>query len=72
MDFKKMCLRKYVFVNNIVIILGVAIAGACSLDNSERNNEIENIPIELQEVSSDVSSFIEKIEIVPLETNDST
>ena len=72
MDFKKMCLRKYVFVNNIVIILGVAIAGACSLDNSERNNEIENIPIELQEVSSDVSSFIEKIEIVPLETNDSS
>ena len=57
-------------VINIMILL-VFIVCACST-NKTIPNEIERVFVEVDNVTQDASSFIEKIEIVPLETNDSS
>lgn len=44
---------------------------ACSI-NKTIPNEIERVFVEVDNVTQDASSFIEKIEIIPLETNDSS
>lgn len=53
------------------MILLVFIVCACST-NKTIPNEIERVFVEVDNVTQDASSFIEKIEIVPLETNDSS
>ena len=53
-----------------LITLSILIC-ACSVNNKNLPDGIEVIPVEIDEVSQDASSFLEKIEIVPLETNDS-
>ena len=40
--------------------------------NQKMNDGIERIPIDVHNVSRDASLFIDKIELVPLETNDSS
>ena len=54
-----------------LITLSILIC-ACSVNNKNLPDGIEVIPVEIDEVSQDASSFLEKIEIVPLETNDSS
>lgn len=55
------------------LILSIIIACGCSQRNSNISLAgIEVIPVEVNNVAQDVSSFIEKIEITPLETNDSS
>ena len=54
-----------------LIVLSIIIC-ACSTNNKSLPSGIEIIPVEVDEVSQDVSLFLEKIEIVPLETNDSS
>ena len=56
-----------------LFILTVIVVCACSQRNNNTSvADIEVIPVNLDSVTQDVSSFIEKIEIVPLETNDSS
>ena len=50
-----------------LITLSILIC-ACSVNNKNLPDGIEVIPVEIDEVSQDASSFLEKIEIVPLET----
>lgn len=45
---------------------------ACSSKPSKTAVDIERIPVEVSNATSDASSFIEKIEIIPLETTDSS
>lgn len=59
-------------MRKISIIISIIVVCACSLDNKDIANGIERIPVELQDVTQNASSFIDKIEIVPLETNDSS
>ena len=54
-----------------LIILSIIIF-SCSPKNKNLPSGIEIIPVEVNKVSQDISSFLEKIEIVPLETNDSS
>lgn len=54
-----------------LIILSAFIVSACST-NKKIPDEIERIFIDVDNVTQDASSLIEKIEIVPLETNDSS
>ena len=54
-----------------LIILSIIVC-ACYTNNKNLPGGIEIIPMEVNEVSQDVSSFLEKIEILPLETNDSS
>lgn len=44
----------------------------CACSGKQNTEYLEIIPIKVNKVSTDVSSFIEKMEIVPLETNDSS
>lgn len=44
----------------------------CSSKPSKTAVDIERIPVEVSNATSDASSFIEKIEIIPLETTDSS
>ena len=57
-------------VINIIILLAFIVC-ACST-NKTIPNEIERVFVEVDNVTQDASSLIEKIEIVPLETNDSS
>lgn len=57
-------------VINIIILLAFIVC-ACSI-NKTIPNEIERVFVEVDNVTQDASSFIEKIEIIPLETNDSS
>lgn len=59
-------------MNRIYIITLLLIVYACSSDKHKIAEGVERIPIEVHKVSSDASLFIEKMEIVPLETNDSS
>lgn len=45
---------------------------ACSTNNKDMPDGIERIPVEVNKASQDASSFLEKIELTPLETNDSS
>ena len=54
-----------------LITLSILIC-ACSANKKNLPDGIEIIPVEVDKVSQDASSFLEKIEIVPLETNDSS
>ena len=54
-----------------LITLSILIC-ACSVNNKNLPDGSEVKPVEIDEVSQDASSFLEKIEIVPLETNDSS
>lgn len=55
---------------NIIILL--TIICSCSPNNKKISDGIERIPVEVDKVSRDALSFLEKIEIIPLETNDSS
>ena len=63
--------RKLMMKTASLIVLSIIIC-ACSTNNKSLLSGIEIIPVEVDEVSQDVSLFLEKIEIVPLETNDSS
>ena len=63
--------RKLMIKTASLIVLSIIIC-ACSTNNKSLLSGIEIIPVEVDEVSQDVSLFLEKIEIVPLETNDSS
>lgn len=53
-------------------ILPIILFCACSTNNKDIPNGIEIIPVEVNRTSRDASSFLEKIELTPLETNDSS
>lgn len=53
------------------IIILTLIVSACTSNHPPISSSIETIPVDVHHITSDPSSFIEKIEIVPLETNDS-
>lgn len=59
-------------MNKIIIILLVIFVCACSSGKQKIVDGIETIPVEVDNTCLDPSSFIDKIEIVPLETNDSS
>lgn len=59
-------------MNKLSVVLLLVIICACSSNKKEMIDGIETIPVEVYNASSDASSFLEKIEIVPLETNDSS
>lgn len=59
-------------MKKVSIIILLIIACSCSLINKKVDTDIERIPVDLQNVTQDASSFIDKIEIIPLETNDSS
>lgn len=59
-------------MNKVSLILLLLIICACSSGKHKIEDGIEVIPVEVSKVSKDASSFIEKIELVPLETNDSS
>lgn len=54
------------------VIILVIIVSACSTRNKNIPDGVEIVPVEVHKVSQDASSFLEKIEIIPLETNDSS
>ena len=55
-----------------LLILSIVIVCACSQRYNNIPAGVEIIPVELNNVTKDASSFIERIEIIPLETNDSS
>lgn len=57
--------RKLMMKTASLIVLSIIIC-ACSTNNKSLLSGIEIIPVEVDEVSQDVSLFLEKIEIVPL------
>lgn len=59
-------------MNKIWVLLLLIIIYACSTNDTKNKGDIERIPIDVQSKPSELSSCIEKIEIVPLETNDSS
>ena len=59
-------------MNRISVVLLLVLFCGCSSKDKKMNVEIERIPINVYNISQDASSFIDKIELVPLETNDST
>lgn len=54
-----------------IFILSILVC-ACSTNNKDMPDGIERIPVEVNKASQDASSFLEKIELTPLETNDSS
>lgn len=63
---------KYNIMSKISIIVLLVVVCACSSGKQKMADGVEVIPVEVSKVSTDASSFIEKMEIVPLETNDSS
>jgi len=59
-------------MNRISVVLLLVLFCGCSSKDKKMNVEIERIPINVYNISQDASSFIDKIELVPLETNDSS
>ncbi|WP_302613997.1 6-bladed beta-propeller, partial [uncultured Bacteroides sp.] len=59
-------------MKKISIIILLAVACACSDSHKKLSEGIEIIPVNVHKAVRDVSSFLEKIELVPLETNDSS
>lgn len=56
----------------LTAVLLLTIICSCSTNNKNLPKGIEVIPVDLEHVAKEASSFLEKIEIVPLETNDSS
>ena len=59
-------------MEKLSMIILLIVVYACSGDHKKISDVIEIIPIDVYEPTRDASSFLEKIEIVPLETNDSS
>lgn len=59
-------------MRKISIILLSIIVFACSKSSKELPDGIERIPVEVHKFSEDASSFLGKIELTPLETNDTS
>lgn len=59
-------------MKTITLIILSIIVCACFSDNKNLPHGTEIISVDVNKVSQDASSFLEKIEIVPLETNDSS
>lgn len=59
-------------MNKFLITILLLIVCACSSNPSKIAVDIERVPVEVSNATSDASSFIEKIEIIPLETTDSS
>lgn len=57
-------------MKNYIFIL-ILLCCACSSKQVELPDDIETIPIDIHTTANKASDFIEKIEIIPLETNDS-
>ena len=58
--------------NFILISLFSFLLIACTNNTEKLPAGVEKIPVDIHHVTKDVSSFLEKIELVPLETNDSS
>lgn len=59
-------------MKKISVIILLAVIYACSKSNNGLSDGIDRIPVEMHKVAQDASAFLEKIELVPLETNDSS
>lgn len=59
-------------MKKISIIILLIVVYACSESENKLSEGIEIIPVDVHKAIGDASSFIEKIELVPLETNDSS
>lgn len=59
-------------MNKVSVFLLLVMVYSCSLDKQKAASGIERIPVDVHNISKDASSFIDKIEIVPLATNDSS
>ncbi|WP_455592667.1 6-bladed beta-propeller [Bacteroides sp.] len=59
-------------MKKVSIILLLVTICACSSGKHKIDDDIEVVPVEVSKVSKDASSFIEKMEVVPLETKDSS
>ncbi|MCI1648967.1 MAG: 6-bladed beta-propeller [Bacteroides sp.] len=59
-------------MREIITITFMLLLSACSSNKDGLSDKIEKIPVDVHNISRHTSSFIEKIEIVPLETNDSS
>ncbi|WP_077154004.1 6-bladed beta-propeller [Bacteroides bouchesdurhonensis] len=55
-----------------IIILPIIVCACMANNRNEIPDGIEIIPVEVNKLSENTSSFLEKIELVPLETNDSS
>lgn len=55
-------------MKKISAIILLVVIYACSKSNKKLSNGIDRIPVEMHKVTQDASSFLEKIELVPLET----
>lgn len=59
-------------MKKISIIILLVVVYACSERENKLSEGIEIIPVDVHKAIGDASSFLEKIELVPLETNDSS
>lgn len=59
-------------MKNTSLLVLLIIVCACFPNNRKMPDSIEYVHVEVEKVSQNASSFIDKIEIVPLETNDSS
>lgn len=59
-------------MKKISVIILLVVIYACSKNNNKLSDGIDRIPVEMHKVAQDASAFLEKIELVPLETNDSS
>lgn len=58
-------MKKYIIILSVIVY-------ACSSNSKKTAVGLEVIPIEVHKATQNPSSFLEKIELVPLETNDSS
>ena len=54
----------------VTVVLMAILLAACE-GRKEMADGLERIPVNVEDVAEDAGAFLEKIEIVPLETNDS-
>lgn len=59
-------------MKNVSLILGLVIVCACTSIDRSFSDGMEVIPVKVDHPTKDPASFLEKIELVPLETNDSS
>lgn len=59
-------------MKNVSLILGLVIVCACTSTDRRFSDGMEVIPVKVDHPTKDPASFLEKIELVPLETNDSS